>query len=102
MLLFGRKSRELAVNEVFYSRFKFKFSFLFRSVSTWVCLFQLGVPFGSHFAESRITLTGAIGSKIYRFHLMYLSKERMNLNGTKLLVDFRADIAIRYNFNQVR
>ena len=30
---------------------------------------------------------------------MFLSKEPMNLNGTKWLVDSRADIVIRYNFS---
>ena len=47
-------------------------------------------------------LTQAIESKSWKFHLMYLSEEHMNLNFIKWLANSRADIVIRYNFNQVR
>ena len=35
LLYIGRSSRELADNEKFYSRFKFKFLVLFKSFSAW-------------------------------------------------------------------
>ena len=82
---------------MFHLRFKSKFSsFLDLSLhggtsSSW-----------QSFTVSVSTVTGATGSKICSFHLMYLSKERMNLNGKKWLVDSRADIVIRCNSNLVR
>ena len=48
------------------------------------------------FAVSGAMLTQAIEWKIFNFHLMYLSKEHINLNGKKWLVDARADIVITY------
>ena len=65
-------------------------------ISAWEYLFQLGTT------VSGATLTRGTVSKICCFPFMYLSKECMNLNGAKWLVDSRADTAIRYNLDQVR
>ena len=46
-------------------------------------------------------LTQAIGSKISNFHLMHLSIEPMNLDGTKWLFDSRTDIVIKYKLDNV-
>ena len=47
------------------------------------------------------TLGPAIASEICSLCLIYLTKECINANGTKSLVDTIADIVFRYGFNQV-
>ena len=79
-----------AVNEVFYSRFKFKSSFLFRFF-----LHGVPLPVGITFAVSGATLTKVIGSRICRFHLMYLSKERLS-QSSSLIGNFLKKTNARY------
>ena len=72
--------REVSVNEVFYSRFKFKCSFLFR----WSISIYMGV---NYYLTSVLTaLPWAIRSKICIFHLVYLLKARMNFDGNEWLI----------------
>ena len=61
-----------------------------RSASSWRLL-----------VASAAMLTQAIWSNISKFHMIFLWREPINVNDTKLLVDSRAEIVIRYNFNQV-
>ena len=84
MLYFGRSSREPGLNEVFYSRFKFKCSFCFRSFYT------VGVALVGWQALS--VISNNVHRKqshwIKNLQLLFdLSKERMNLNGARWLAD---------------
>ena len=72
--------REVSVNEVFYSRFKFKCSFLFR----WSISVYMGGAY--HLTSVLTALPWAIRSKICIFHLVYLLKARMNFDGNEWLI----------------
>ena len=91
MLYIGRSSTNTAVNEVFYSRFKFNFCFLLRSFSAVKV-----APVGWQILSASTT-TRAIGAKICCYPLIYLSKKPMSLNSTQWHVDSIADIISRYN-----
>ena len=91
MLYIGRSSTNTAVNEVFYSRFKFNFCFLLRSFSAVKV-----APVGWQILSASTT-TRAIGAKICCYPLIYLSKKPMSLNSTQWHVDSIAEIISRYN-----
>ena len=97
-----KSSRELAV-QVFYSQFKFKFSFIFRSLSAWRLLFQLATIVSSILVGQKSASTWCIYQRTDEFEQYKVTcwfQSRENSNRKKLLLKYT--IAYQYTIFIVR